>query len=200
MKIIEFLGTARAGKTEQIRLLRKHLEKKKLKVGIIEDRDIEKHVRCPLDLGFEYNMIHFNLVFQRMIELSQTHDVIILDRGFTDAKVWFDVEKKKKHASSEQHKFACEYMKFLENRYVHFKILLHVEPKTSLERNETKGEISATDDYCMNEIYLTQMYKAYQPIKKRLFKEKNSIVLDGNDDLMEIHKKILKRLKDNKII
>ncbi len=56
MKVIEFFGMPRAGKTEQISRLSNCLKEKGIKHIIITDREVENEVNIPLEQAFDYNM------------------------------------------------------------------------------------------------------------------------------------------------
>ena len=92
MKIIEFFGTPRAGKTEQINQLTRYFDKLGMKYRVVTDRKIEKEINIPFEEAFEYNLIFFNKIFEKIQILKKECDIIILDRGFIDAEAWINIE------------------------------------------------------------------------------------------------------------
>lgn len=59
MKVIEFLGMARAGKTTQINLLKKHLQKQGFKVAVLTDRERASSLATPPTEGLAYTLVFF---------------------------------------------------------------------------------------------------------------------------------------------
>jgi thymidylate kinase len=195
MKTIEFLGMPRAGKTEQIERLSRYFSKKKVSHRIITDRQVEKEITCPPEKAFEYNMLFFKKILEKVKAAEQDSQlaVLILDRGFIDGQIWFDVEYERGKLSKEEKKKATGFLRPLQKKYVDLGILMMISPSLTFQRHERKGEHSLTDDYVMTEEYVNGLYYAYQSLKNKLAKKKNILILDGTLDMDELEKMIRKK-------
>jgi len=179
MKIIEFFGTPRAGKTTIITRLSNHLNQLEIKHKIITDREIEKEINIPFEKAFEYNILYFNKVFEKIHNNNEDYDLIILDRGFTDASVWFEVEHKQNNLSSEDKKTALDYFGALKDKYIDIAIFMIVEPKTTFVRHKQKGEQGIADDYVMNEDHITNLHNEYLILNEKYKGDNRVLILDG---------------------
>lgn len=192
MKIIEFIGMPRAGKTEQINRLSNRLGNQKIKHLIITDREIEKEINVPVTKAFEYNILFYNKILDKLLTAihSEKYDFIILDRGFSEADVWFNSEYKQGNLSKEEKELSLNYLKNL-RKYIDVTILMIVKPEVTIKRHKEKGETGQSDDYVLNN-YISGLYEEYQLLKTKLEKHDNLFVIDGNDPIDLIEAKIKK--------
>jgi len=188
--IIEFLGPPRSGKTHQIKLLRKHYESLGKNVYIIEDRIIEKDVLVHVHDVWKYNVLFFNKVLEKLTyaQVVLKPDLIILDRGFYDAFAWFHAELLNNTLTKEQVDAAIKFYESFQ-KYIDKAILIDVDIPISMSRHKHTGISGITDDYIMNEKYLSCMKKAYVLLKKRYSSSKICII-DGNQDANTVHEEI----------
>ena len=101
MQVIEFLGSARAGKSTQVKLLKDYLESKGKKVGIIWDRDRIESLKVPVTESIPFILAHFGKTIEEYYQL-QDCDVIIMDRGFHDILTWINVRYNFREISVEE--------------------------------------------------------------------------------------------------
>ncbi len=199
MKVIEFFGMPRAGKTEQIKKLSAHLNDCGIKHLIITDREIEKEIEVPLTEAFEYNILFFNKILEKFLlaKYSKQYDIIILDRGFLDGEVWFNIEHKQKNLSDSEKEIANQYLKKLKG-YIDLGFFMTVDPKVTMERHESKGEIGKSDNYVFK--IIEGLYQEYSQLKNKLKNNNKVLLLDGNEAIEELHSKIKDRMRQDGII
>ena len=202
MKIIEFFGMPRAGKTEQINKLSLYLRDKGIRHLVITDREVEKEIDIPLESAFEYNMLFFNKIQEKLLSAkrSKKYDLILLDRGFLDGEVWFSVEHKQKRVSDSEKKTADKYLEPLRN-HIDIGILLLVDPKVTRARHKSKGETGKADDYVLNNrSYIEELYQEYLRLKDKFRNDSKVLILDGNESTEELHFKIKDKLQKESIL
>src|SRR5690349_11329352 len=92
MKVIEFLGMPRAGKTTQIKKAEEHLLSQGKKVSVLWDRERALEFATPPDQPMAYQLVFFSRVVEEYYRaLKEGMDYFIIDRGFQDALIWADV-------------------------------------------------------------------------------------------------------------
>jgi len=200
MKVIEFFGMPRTGKTEQIKNLSNYLKNKKIRHFIITDREVEKEINIPFERAFEYSLLFYNKIFDKLLHAIQSkkYDLIILDRGFLDSGVWFNIEFKKNHLTQEEKNIADDYMRKL-RQYIDFGILFIIDTKTALERHEKKGEKEKSDEYVLNN-YFHQLGYEYASLKDKLKNNKKILIIEGIKSKEEIFSMISNSLEQKQII
>lgn len=198
MKIIEFLGSPRAGKTEQITRLAKYFEKLGIKYGIITDREIEKEISVSFEEAFEYNLIFFNKIFEKMHALKKECEIIILDRGFLDAEAWINVEHKRENLSRIDRIKILDYLDLLQKKYVDLAIFMMVDPKTTFVRHEEKKEQSNADDYAMNKEYINNLHEIYSSMANYHKTNEKVFLLDGKESMEFLESSIISKI--NKLL
>lgn len=200
MRVIEFLGTPRAGKTEQIKMLVEYLQKKGVEVLVVTDREIEKEIEIPLTEAFEYNLLFFNKILEKLLNAkhSKKYDLVILDRGFIDGEAWFNIENKQKNIKDLDKELGLSYLKRIQE-YVDLGIFMIVEPSITIERHEKKGETGKADDYVLK-TYLEGLYKEYLQLQDRLKDNQKILIINGREPRGDTHLKILGKIYDNLII
>lgn len=201
MKVVEFFGMPRSGKTEQIQRLSKYLKSRDIEQHIITDREIEREIKIPVDMPYLYNQIFFEKIDKKLLKAknSKKFEIVILDRGFFDREVWFNVEYALKSISVETKKIALKEQKNLTKK-IDFAIMLMVDINTSLQRHKKKGEIGLTEKVVLEKRYLNTLYKEYLKLKRKLKKNKKVLILNGKQPTKLLEKKIRKTLESNKII
>lgn len=196
MKIIEFLGSSRAGKTEQIKKLSKYFTKLNIKHKVITDREIEKEIKVPFEDVFEYNLVFFNKIFERIQEFKTDCEIIILDRGFLDAEAWINTEHQRgKLSDVEMIKF-LDYVGLLQKKYLNLAFFMIVEPEITLLRHQKTEEHSSADDYIMNQEYIEHMHKVYLKMMEYHKEDKHIIFLDGNNSLEHLEALIVSKINN----
>jgi len=200
MKVIEFFGMPRAGKTEQINKLSHYLKERGMRHLVITDREVEKEINVPLEAAFEYNMLFFNKILEKLLSAkrSKEYDLAILDRGFLDGEVWFNVEHKQKRVSDQEKEKADKYLEPLKN-HIDIGILLLVDPKVTRARHKSKGEIGKADDYVLGN-YIEELYQEYLELKDKFKDDSRVLILDGNEASEELHLKIKDKLQKDGIL
>lgn len=194
MRVIEFLGMPRSGKSTQIALLKAHFEKTKTHVTVISDREIEKEIKIPISNAYEYNMAFFNKIFSKlMAEKKRNTDIVILDRGFYDAMAWFISEFKMKHISKEELDQAENYFSSLK-QIVDIAVMLTIDTKTSIKRHEEKGEVGTSEDYVLQEEYFNNLFRTYKQLENDYSKDEKVIILEGSETIDALKEKIMKNI------
>lgn len=133
--LIEFLGTARSGKSTSIELIADVFRKHGLKVLVVDEETVKltKEINKNRDQKMAVDSLDYtNQVIEEKLSLYDNfyrneEDIIIFDRGINDEFIWLDTFG----ATSNKIK---EYDKKLENRYVDTLIIQVCEVDISLER------------------------------------------------------------------
>ena len=200
MKVIEFFGMPRAGKTEQIKLLSSYLKKRKIRHFIITDREMEKNIKVPFEKAFEYSLIFYNRILDNLMDAvhSKKYDVIILDRGFIDAGMWLSLEHKENHITKIDKDIADEYMRRLRG-FIDFGIIFMLDTKSALDRHHKKGENADADDYVLNG-YFHKLEDEYKILTSKIKDNPRILVINGLDAIKNTHKRIIDALAEKKII
>jgi len=200
MKVIEFFGMPRAGKTEQINKLSFHLKDRGINFLVVTDREVEKEIDIPLEEAFEYNTLFFSKILEKLLsaKYSKKYDLVILDRGFLDGEVWFNVEHKRKNLSDREKELADQYLESL-RKHIDVGIFMLVDPEVTMARHERKGEVGKADDYIFKN-YIESLYLEYLRLKDKFRNDGKVLVLDGNENIEELHSKIMNKLQQEEIL
>lgn len=187
MKLIEFVGMPRAGKSTQINLLCKALRKRGHTVKVITDRFRASQIKTPPSEVIAYKLVFYAKALEDYIKSKNKYDYVIVDRGFYDSVIWFDVEKILKHITPKR---AAE----LKNTFVEFmkqvdKTVCLMVDVSEATRRHTKTKHMKVDDVGMRKEYLIALKKSYQQNKRKLGNCLYTTVLDSPEAL---HERILK--------
>ena len=190
MKVIEFLGMPRAGKTTQLRGLETYLKKRGNKVDVLWDRERALELLTPPDQAMAYQLVFFSYVIEEYYKAQkEIVDYFIIDRGFQDALVWADVlhflgdfTEKEKEANKE---CFSKLVNFVDKTF-YFSLPLDVVMK-----RHDNAEHEAVDDVAMNMKYMEALEKAYQCNLKPF---RNLSTIDGTLSIAEIGKLIINSL------
>jgi len=189
----------RSGKTEQINKLGSYFSKKELKYLVITDREVEKEINTPINQAFEYNLRFYKKILEKLLDAqNRKFDILILDRGFSEAEVWLNVEFKQGHLTEIEKEKALEYIEGFKN-HINLGIFMIVPPIVTKKRHKKKGESGKTDDYVLN-TYLEELYKEYLKLKEKLKADNKILVLDGEESVKIIGEKIKNKLVKMKIV
>lgn len=202
MKVIEFFGMPRAGKTGQINILSSFLRKKGINHYIITDREIDKEITIPLEATFEYHILFCNKILKKLIlaKRSRKYKIIILDRGFLDGEAWFNLEYKQKKLSKSEKDTILRYLEALK-KYVDISFLMIVDSDVAVTRYKNKGEIGKKK-YNLKDYrnFMENLYKEYLHLKNKFKRNGKVIFLDGNKSIKDLHIKIKNKLQEKGII
>jgi thymidylate kinase len=183
MKIIEFLGMARAGKTTQLNLLQKYLEAKGYRVVVLTDRERGESLHTPPSESLAYLLTFFSAVIEFVFEHKDRADYLLIDRGFADVAVWADVHVAIGNMTPEE----CEAVKVSFARFAEMvdkTFFFDVPVDVALERHEQGKEHQTVDDLAMNRKWLDVLADAYA---KHASSFPNLVRIDGlqNADMTE---------------
>ena len=192
----------RAGKTEQINRLSSFLNEKRIKHCIIKDREIDKEISIQLEAVFEYNLVFYNKILEKLIsaKYSGDYDIVILDRGFLDGEAWFNLEHKQGKISKSEKEMANFYLENL-RKYIDMGFLILIDPNLTVTRYKNKGEIGKKT-YSLKDYrnYMKKLHQEYLRLKKKFRNDKKVVLLDGNKSIGDLHLKIKKKLQEKGII
>jgi len=200
MRVIEFFGMPRAGKTEQIIRLSSYLKEKGIKHLIITDREIEKDINIPLEAAFEYNIVFFNKILENLLSAKHSgkYDLVILDRGFLDGEVWFNIEHKQNNLSDYEKETANKYIEAL-RKYVDVGVFIIIDTTLTIKRHESKGEVGKADDYVLKN-YVEGLHQEYLNLKKKFQNDQRILLLEGHESIEDLHSKIINKLRQDDLI
>lgn len=187
MKVIEFLGMARAGKTTQINLLKKHLQKQGFKVAVLTDRERASSLATPPTEGLAYTLVFFAAVVESYYKHKDSADYLLVDRGIYDVPVWADVRRHFKEISRAENEALKNCFKRFTN-FVDAVVFFENAIDLSLDRH-TKTKHEAVDEVAMNKPWLTTLANSYKNNKRPKGK---MIKIDGRDNKRKVYEKIVK--------
>lgn len=187
--VIEFLGMPRAGKTTQIKLLKRYFEKQGKKVHVISDRARAAKMKTPAEESVAYDLVMFALGLEEYFKHKEFFDVILIDRGFNDGQIWFDIKGRLKEISRQR---AVELKKTFDDYapLVHKIICMMVDPQTAIDRHQNTKHMKV-DDFGLSLPCLRALAKSYQQHRRHF---KNCLWVEGDSEIREAHQKILKFL------
>jgi len=171
-KLVEFLGMPRVGKTHQIQLLERELKKRGYSVLVMGGHPyLFRSKSLPAEIIAD-KLVFFANVLEEFYQNKEELDFIIIDRGFYDSLVWFDVEALFHHISvrcaKELKKTFAKFSKKVDK-------LVCLMLKAPV-RKDTSSK------------YLDILQKSYKNNRK-LFK--NAIFITKQESPARIHKRIL---------
>lgn len=188
MKIIEFMGMPKAGKTTQIEIVEKVLrDEKKLKV-----RAIHEGARiCPLDKEdrFHYNAWSFHNTANRILEARLCkYDYLLIDRGVYDHIAFTQALFDSGHITRSQYVAQTSYFHefgALEDAVMMFKVSPEESMKRENKHQERRGRV-------MNSRFLMMLNSAY--LKTAGLIQPSHIVIDNTQTIEESTKQIMEFL------
>lgn len=159
MKLIEFVGMPRSGKTTQAELLKKELETRGKKVMMLSDRERMASLSTPPQESLAFALAFYGQLLDAYYRYEGQAEVMIVDRGFSDVAVWADVYKEMKTVTDEEAAaLAACYERFA--RLATAVVCMTVTPEISLARHsETLHE--EVDSVAMNPEWLSALSRAY---------------------------------------
>lgn len=190
MKVIEFLGMARAGKTTQIDLLKKHLQKQGFKVAVLTDRERASSFATSPTEGLAYTLVFFAAVIEAYYKHKDKVDYLLVDRGVYDVPVWADVRRNFKEISVAENQALKNVFKRFTN-FVDTVIFFENAIDSSLDRH-TKTKQEVVDEVAMNKLWLTVLANSY---KKNKRPTKKTLRVNGQDSKVIAHQEIINFLK-----
>ena len=102
--IVEFVGTPEAGKTTSVKMLRRSLEEKGYKVGLV--RESAEIVPDMFKTGSSKGNIWMTLKTAQKLyeEINNVRDIVLVDRGIVDSLSWNYLYAKRGEFSEEKSK------------------------------------------------------------------------------------------------
>jgi thymidylate kinase len=189
MKVIEFIGMARAGKTTQIDRLKSHLESQGQRVVVLSDRERAQSLKTPPNEGLAYTLIFFAAAIEAYYTHLNEVDYLLIDRGFNDVAVWSDVRFSFGEISREESdalKIVFERFKQLVDQTIYFKVPIEV----GLSRHQNTQH-QAVDDVAMNKKWLEVLQSSYE---KNLKSFKNVISIDGTQEVNVVEAQVVEAI------
>ncbi|MBD3259104.1 hypothetical protein GF371_00570 [Candidatus Woesearchaeota archaeon] len=189
MKVIEFMGMPRAGKSTQFELVETVLSyAKKKKV-----RCLYEAVRnCPLDRKdrFQYNSWSLHHTINRLMEARmQDVDYILVERGIWDhaafsIALYFDGKISKQQYLAQRR--YCKGFGFLEDTVLAF----FIDPETSVEREQ---KYHNQQGIVTNINFLSYLFEAYKRTIKKV--EQKICIIDSSKPLEENTEEIFSHIE-----
>lgn len=190
MKVIEFCGMPRAGKTTQILRLKHFLEAKGYKVGFVSDRELSEAVQVRPIESLGYILVFFGLALDAYFKHLPDHDFLLMDRGFNDASTWADVRLQLKTISKEEceafHTCFAPYRKLSD---IIFRF--DVSVSQSMERHVASGDNLEVDKVAMNRQWLEAIQTSYNNTAHFY---QNAVSIDGHRPMDETEVLIQERV------
>lgn len=182
MKIIEFAGMPKAGKSTQMEIIGSELQHQ----YDYNVRYIHEGARIsPLDKSdtFAFNSWSFHNTLNKMLEAQLTkYDFILIDRGVYDHEAFTKALYLNRDITSEELENSVNYFRCFRDR--EDLVFLHlIEPEVSMKR-EYKYEKPLGRR--LNKNFLQLLYKSYE----EMVVEKEHIIINGNNSIEDNAKEI----------
>lgn len=186
MKIVEFVGMPRSGKSTQAELLRKALEARGISAIALGDRERMSQLSAPPQESLAFALAFYGQLVDAYYRNRGLADVLIVDRGWNDAPVWADVYRRMKTVSDAEATALAEcFGRFA--RLATAVIHMTVPAALSLERHRATLH-EGVDDVAMNHDWLHALEAAYAARKAGFT---NAVDVDGSLPPEEAHVRIM---------
>ena len=186
MKLIEFVGMPRSGKSTQAELLKKALETRGKNVILITDREHMARLTVPPQESLAFALSYYGQLLDTYYSYKDRSEIMIIDRGWSDAAVWADVYRTMKVVTdTEATALADCFARFAGMATA--VICMDLAPEASLERHRATLHENV-DDVAMNPEWLSTLHAAYTTRKERFT---NPLEVDGAQSSEDAHARIM---------
>jgi len=186
MKLIEFVGMPRSGKSTQAELLRKALEVRGKTAIMLGDRERMAQLSVPPQESLAFALAFYGQLLDAYYRYKDQAEYLIVDRGWSDAAVWADVYRELKTITEAEAGALAEcYGRFA--RMATATVCMDVSADVALRRHgETLHE--DVDDVAMNPEWLAALSAAYARRKPGFT---NPVDVDGTLPPEDAHVRIM---------
>lgn len=138
--IVEFLGTPEAGKTTSVKMLRRSLEEKGYKVGLV--RESAEIVPDMFKTGSSKGNILMTLKTAQKLyeEINNDRDIVLVDRGIVDSLAWNYLYAKRGEFSEEKSKCVENFFEAIGVK-TDFIVALTIPTEESIRRRGGEGHV-----------------------------------------------------------
>lgn len=197
MKVVEFIGMPRTGKTTQVQKLVRYLEDKGLSSEVITDRDFIDKVKIPIEQTFLYNKEFFALMREEAERKVATKpDFLIYDRGFYDQLVWSTDDVLLGNSTQVQkEEFDKEFDSYREENAA----LIHlVAPKLVREQRHAESqEVTQIDDVVLADDFLAKLEESYRLVTEKVFSKcPNYLEIESTQEAEKTFREVLDFLSE----
>ena len=134
--IVEFVGTPEAGKTTSVKMLRRSLEEKGYKVGLV--RESAEIVPYMFKTGCSKGNIWMTLKTAQ--KLYEVRDIVLVDRGIVDSLSWNYLYAKRGEFSEEKSKCVENFFEAIGVK-TDFIVALTIPTEESIRRRGGEGHV-----------------------------------------------------------
>lgn len=134
--IVEFVGTPEAGKTTSVKMLRRSLEEKGYKVGLV--RESAEIVPDMFKTGSSKGNIWMTLKTAQ--KLYEVRDIVLVDRGIVDSLSWNYLYAKRGEFSEEKSKCVENFFEAIGVK-TDFIVALTIPTEESIRRRGGEGHV-----------------------------------------------------------
>jgi thymidylate kinase len=186
MRLIEFVGMPRSGKSTQAELLKKALEARGRSVLLLADRERMAMLSTPPQESLAFALAFYGQLLDAYYRYRDKAEVLIVDRGWSDAAVWADVYRKVNVVSETE-------AAALSGCYARFAglsaavVCMTVSPEVSLARHDATLH-EEVDDVAMRPEWLAALAESYP---RAIGNFSNPIEVDGTLPQEEVHARIM---------
>ena len=138
--IVEFVGTPEAGKTTSVKMLRRSLEEKGYKVGLV--RESAEIVPDMFKTGSSKGNIWMTLKTAQKLyeEINNVRDIVLVDRGIVDSLSWNYLYAKRGEFSEEKSKCVENFFEAIGVK-TDFIVALTIPTEESIRRRGGEGHV-----------------------------------------------------------
>ncbi len=186
MKLIEFVGMPRSGKTTQAELLKRALETHGKSVLMLTDRERMAKLSTPPQESLAFALAFYGQLLDAYYRYKDQAEILIVDRGWSDVAVWAEVYRGMKTVSDAE----ADALTACFARYAGLStavVCMSVPVEVSLSRHG--GTLhEQVDEVAMNPEWLSALAAAYGKREKGFT---NHLEIDGTRPPEESHARIL---------
>ena len=159
MKLIEFVGMPRSGKSTQAELLQRAIEARGKTAILLGDRERMAQLSVPPQESLAFALAFYGQLLDAWYRNLGQADVLIVDRGWSDAAVWADVYRALKTVTDAEADALAEcFARFA--RLATATVRMDVSADVALQRHRATLH-EEVDDVAMNPEWLAALSDAY---------------------------------------
>ncbi len=164
--VVEVTGTPKAGKSTGISMLENFFKDCGFRVHVLRERA----ALCPLKMKghFFFNTWTSCTMLAELLEVVDSPcDLVILDRGFLDALIWLELQRRRGQVSEKERRAFEQFMMLDRWRtLVDVTVLMSVKPSEAMQREQRDKLISRAGSL-MNLHALAELNTAIASVAKR---------------------------------
>ncbi len=196
MKIVEFIGMPRTGKTTQIKKLCSYLQEKGVTFEVVTDRDFLSQIKTPIGNTFLYNKEFFSLMRNDTEKkIAGNPDFLLYDRGFFDQLVWSTDDVLLGNCTQIQKEDFDKEFEMYRHKDTYL-IYLVASDETRKERHISSQEFTEIDSVVFSDDFLATLEESYKRVAESVFsKHQHYMEINSNQSEDKIFEEVINFIK-----